>query len=210
MANGENIMLQGKNEWSHFIRSDDIDVKPRALEITASEEERRGLCKRLNLQDIAYLSAKITLHRNTVSKFIEIEGDITAQLTQCCVITAESVEEAINETFHAWFADPSNAVSLAKAKRDRLPEAEKAEQPMIEESDDPEPVVNGKIDLGELVTQHLSLALDPYPRAPNAEWPEVSDAVEDQDKLYDNPFAALKEWKAAEQEKARKKNKKDH
>jgi len=205
----ENDALDDKNEWSHFIDSDKIDVKPHEVKIEANTAQRKALCHRLGVQEIKHLSAGLTVQRNQVNKSIEIEGKITADLTQSCVITADSVEEHVEEVLQAWYADTSGAVSLSKAKRDRLPDIEKAEQPIIEEVDDPEPVINGKIDLGELVTQHLSLSLNPYPRAKNAEWPETTNEDDEESALYDNPFAALKEWKANEQKKAGKKDKKD-
>jgi hypothetical protein len=52
----------------------------------------------------------------------------------------------------------------------------------------PEPVIGEAIDLGELVAQYLSLAINPYPRAPDAE------AQADQyraDPQRDGPFAVL-------------------
>lgn len=204
-----NDSLDDKNEWSHFVESDKIDVKPYQLKIKANAAERKALSQRLGVLEIESLSADLIMQRNQINKSIEIEGTITADIKQACVITADPVEEHIKETFKAWYADTSGAVSLSKVKRDRLPDIEKAEQPMIEESDDPEPVVNGKIDLGELVTQHLSLGLNPYPRSKDAEWPETAGSAEDENALYDNPFAALKEWKANEQKKAGKKDKKD-
>jgi hypothetical protein len=49
-----------------------------------------------------------------------------------------------------------------------------------EESHDPDPeapdeitYVNGVLDLGEAAAEQLALALDPYPRAPGAELPEI-------------------------------------
>lgn len=209
MSETENSALNDKNEWSYFVESDKIDTTPYNLEISANEAERNALCKRLDLQDIKNISAKVTLKRNQINKVIEIEGIIIANLMQSCVVTADAVEEYIEESFQAWYADPTVAVSLSKVKRDRLPDIEKAEQPIIEEYDDPEPVVNGKIDLGELVTQHLSLGLNPYPKAPDAKWPEKASNEEDDSTLYSNPFAALKDWKANEKAKAGKKDKKD-
>src|SRR3546814_17044110 len=41
----------------------------------------------------------------------------------------------------------------------------------LADEDPPEPFENGCIDLGEIVVQHLAVALDPYPRAPGAELP---------------------------------------
>jgi len=57
---------------------------------------------------------------------------------------------------------------------------------MVAERDDPERVVDGLIDVGELVAQHLSLNLDPYPRADDA-----GDPVELQTGPVASPFAAL-------------------
>jgi hypothetical protein len=42
--------------------------------------------------------------------------------------------------------------------------------PFLDESEDPEPVIDGKIDAGELVAQYLSLAIDPYPRLEGEEY----------------------------------------
>ena len=50
----------------------------------------------------------------------------------------------------------------------------------------PEPLVDGKVDLGALATEFLMLGIDPYPRKAGAEFapPKVEDAGE-------HPFAAL-------------------
>jgi hypothetical protein len=55
-------------------------------------------------------------------------------------------------------------------------------------ADEPEPIVEGRIDLGEAVVQHLAVNLDPYPRAPGARLPDL--ATED-GPVRENPFAAL-------------------
>ena len=54
-----------------------------------------------------------------------------------------------------------------------------------------EPLEGDEIDLGELLVQHLSLALDPYPRLEGAEslLPEYRTAT------LSSPFAALKDLK---------------
>ena len=56
------------------------------------------------------------------------------------------------------------------------------------EADPPEPIINGVIDLGRLATDALFLAVDPYPRRPDAVFePSVESADPN-----DHPFAALK------------------
>ena len=56
---------------------------------------------------------------------------------------------------------------------------------MLDEEDPPDPIVDGKVDLGALAAEFLALALDPYPRKPGAEFaaPEVAEP--------DSPFAEL-------------------
>ena len=54
--------------------------------------------------------------------------------------------------------------------------------------DPPEPIENGMIDLGRLATDVLLLAIDPYPRKPDAVFEPVVIAPDPED----HPFAALK------------------
>jgi len=73
--------------------------------------------------------------------------------------------------------------------------------PNISEEDIPEPMFNGRIDIGELAAQHLSLALDPYPHAEGVEFEGFGEADEDEDgddpdePEKPNPFAALERLK---------------
>ena len=54
-----------------------------------------------------------------------------------------------------------------------------------EEDDLPDPIVNGRIDIGAVTAEFLALGLDPYPRKP-----EVDFAYQE-DSGRENPFAAL-------------------
>jgi hypothetical protein len=57
----------------------------------------------------------------------------------------------------------------------------------LTDEDEPDPVIDGKIDLGALAAEFFALGLDPYPRKPGAillEERSNSDSI-------DSPFAAL-------------------
>ena len=202
MANndlGETIVEQ---EWSYFFEADEIDTKPSFLKISPPKDVLAALCGRLNLHSIEVLEADLRLERNSVSKIIEVSGKIVADIHQKCVITAEPVHEHVEDAFEAWFSEPNQTVSFTKARRERMSRKEKSDQPILEEADDPEAVVDGKIDLGELVIQHLSLSLNPYPRQEGAVFEGAEKEIESApDGTYDNPFAALKEWKDRETKK---------
>ncbi len=49
---------------------------------------------------------------------------------------------------------------------------------LAEQPDPPDPIVNGRIDLGQLAAEFLALGLDPYPRKPGVEFaPVVEDGA---------------------------------
>ena len=58
------------------------------------------------------------------------------------------------------------------------------------DDDEPDPIVDGKIDLGALAAEFLALGLDPYPRKPGAEF--AAPVAEEDD---DSPFAPLDHFK---------------
>ncbi|GJL84945.1 MAG: hypothetical protein DHS20C02_07200 [Micavibrio sp.] len=183
-------------EWSHLIDSEEVEAKPQKLSISADEEERGLLAKRLDVFSIDSLKAELTVVREKGSMVVHVKGVLKAQITQSCVVTTDPVISEIEESFKAWFADPEQAVSFAKARRDKLIEAGQGELPILSEADDPEPIIEGQIDLGELVTQYLSLSINLYPHAEGVKY-EIGDEDEAAQgaETIKNPFAALKDWK---------------
>ncbi len=192
-----------EQEFSYFVDASEIGYKPVKINVSLPDEDKRRLCLRLGLHSIDNLSADIVLERNSVNKFILVKGKIIAEIYQKCVVTTEPVPEIIEDNFEAWFAEPNQAVSFIKARRERMSRKEKSDQPVMEDSDDPEAIIDGNIDLGELVVQHFSLSLLPYPRADGASFDNGDDNTlgAAPEGAYDNPFAALKDWKAGESKK---------
>ena len=72
-----------------------------------------------------------------------------------------------------------------------------AEVEILDEREDPEAVIYGRIDLGELVAQHISLAVPAYPQREGVEFEHGDEGIELDKKspLRKNPFEALKDWK---------------
>jgi hypothetical protein len=188
-------------EWSHLISSEDVGRKPLRISLSVPKDSIPALCKRLGISSIEVLKVDFVLTRNPVTKVIQVKGDMHADIHQYCVVTAEPVAEHIEDSFEAWCTEPNNSVSFDKAKRERMSPLERSELPMLEEYDDPEEIIDGRIDLGELVTQHLSLSLNPYPRNEAAVFESQDKLLDDEEGMYNNPFAALKDWKTAEKKK---------
>lgn len=183
-------------EWSVLVDAQTVTSSPQKTRISASEEERKALCQRLDLAAISSLSADITLHREK-GNIIHVNGLMKALVTQPCVMTMNPVQTQIEETFEGWYADQDRIVMLAKARHERLGRLTDSEIPILDESEDPEPLVNGMIDVGELVVQHLSLAIDAFPRHRGLEETEIVEVSVGGEgaSLRKNPFEALKNWK---------------
>lgn len=174
-------------EWTHYIETEDITpTAPITRTIEADEETRTLLARRVNVEDIQSCSAQVTLTRENPHR-IHVQGMLHAQLRQLSVKSLTPLETKIEEPFEAWYADLDQAVPLARA-RQRAAKSADGEQPMLEEHEDPEPITDGRINLGELAAQYLSLTVNPYPKDP-AEADEdlsVDEGVQDE-----NPFAKL-------------------
>lgn len=185
-------------EWSHKIPVGDIGAAPLRTVISASPQQRKDLARRLRVESVESAEATLDLQRDPATLVLHVAGVLRARVVQPCVITREPVEEAIETPVEGWFADPDRVVSLLKARRERSKEMTDGELPMLEEKDDPEPVIDGAVDLGELVAQYLSLAVNPYPHREGAVFEEGAVAAAEGaavPPLRRSPFAALRKLK---------------
>ncbi len=128
-------------------------------QLDASPAERAALAEVLDLQAIDRLVAKLTLRRLS-SGLIEVKGALESEVVQTCGVTLEPVPAKVAETFRLTFGDAQPEPDLSEIDID------------FEDSDPPEPILDGKIDLGALVAEQLSLGLDPYPRKEGAALPQ--------------------------------------
>lgn len=177
-------------EWPHRIEAASIGDAPVHVRFTATPEQRRDLARRLRIESIEEVQAEAVLVREKGGGRIHVTGRVQADISQPCVSTLESIRSRIDERFDAWFSDQSLVVNLSKVRRERGTVDTGAAAQVMSEQDDPEPVEDGWIDVGELAAQYLSLAIDPYPRSENA--PNLAEVAPTP---VANPFAALKNWK---------------
>jgi Large ribosomal RNA subunit accumulation protein YceD len=112
---------------------------------------------------------------------VHVAGRVQARIGQICVVSLDPIENDIDEAIDLIFAPPDQIPELASLVDESI--ESDAEIP-----DPPEPIQNGVIDLGRVATDALFLAVDPYPRKPDAVF-DLPDVPEDPE---DHPFAALK------------------
>lgn len=184
-------------EWSVSVEVKKIGAEPKTFRFEASDEEREDLARRLGVVSVEEADATITLQQ-VKGGIVQAIGTIRAQVTQNCVVSLAPVISQIEEQFEGWFGDENAAVSFARAKSERDAKKANMETEILEESVDPEPIINGQVDIGELATQHLALAIDPYPHAPGVKYELGVDTKEENApgaSLRKSPFEALKDWK---------------
>ena len=186
-----------EQEWSHFFDVDDLDNGMTKVTIEASEEELQDMARRLDLLSLQSVKADLQLHKERGSRNVHVTGQFEAHVTQNCVVTMDDFQSVLSEPVEGWFADKETAVSFAAAKRDKEVATSRGEVEMLDEAEDPEPIIDGVIDLGELVAQHISLAIPTYPHKEGVKY-EVGDdnlTLDEKSPLRKNPFEALKDWK---------------
>lgn len=162
-------------EFSRPVGVNTLPRGGRTIAIEADEAERAALAHRFDLLALDELKVRFTLAPGRGDTVL-VTGALTAAVVQRCVVTLDPVPSMVEDEIEAVFA--------AAAGRD---EAEIEVDPLAAEV---EPLADGRIDLGELAAQHLLLALDPYPRSPDA--PEPAAEPPEGEAETRRPFAVLK------------------
>jgi len=164
------------NEFARPIRLDTLGEGARAVTIAAEADERAALARRFGLVAIDRLEATATLRRT--GDGVLAEGRLSAAVVQSCVATGDPLPATLDEPFALRFEPEA-------------PAAAGAEEVELDEADlDVVPYSGGAIDLGEAVAETLSLALDPFPRAPDADARLRAAGVLEEGEA--GPFAALR------------------
>ena len=161
-------------EWTHPVVLANIPAGGQRLRLSAPAEALPAIAARLGLPAVASLTAEMSLAPERGGR-VGVRGTLRAQVTQECVVTLAPLPAEVAEEFAWRLLPPGEEPSDGDDDPDDIPSDEA-----------------GAVDLGEELVQQLSLALDPYPRAPGAEIPaEHAGGAH-------GPFAALARLKRPE------------
>ena len=120
---------------------------------------------------------------------VTVTGTVEGDVVQTCVVTLEPFPAHVSEAVEVKFVSPPALPRGAKMPEE--PPGHHERQTSLEE---PDAIVDGRIDLGALTAEFLALGLDPYPRKPGAAF-----AFEDAPRGPEgSPFAALGRLKPGE------------
>lgn len=141
-------------EFSRPLALGRILAAPRQERLVATGAECAALAERLGILAVERMGATLQL-TPAAEGVVEVTGTLDAAVVQACVVTLEPVVQAVHEPVRWRLLPPG-----------REPQ-DGPEDPWDEIPTDG----TGLVDLGELAAEQLALALDPYPRAPDAVLP---------------------------------------
>jgi uncharacterized metal-binding protein YceD (DUF177 family) len=159
-------------EFSRPERLDQIGGDPRIVRIEADAAERAALARRFGWPRVDRLAAEFQVRREADG--VRATGRVEGAVTQACSISNAPLVATIDEAVDLRFAAEPVAGEEVELSADVL---------------DILPIEGGAIDLGEAAAETLALALDPFPRAPDAE--EVLRDAGVRSEGEDGPFGAL-------------------
>jgi uncharacterized metal-binding protein YceD (DUF177 family) len=141
------------NEFSHIIKLDEIGAGASTVRLSADLKARNALALRFDLVQLDSLEAEIAVSRDTLGVFAK--GRFHATLSQHCVATGDPVPAILDELMAIRFVPEPVVGAGAEIE--------------LEADDCDTMFFDGQgVDLGEAVAQSLGLALNLYPRSPDA------------------------------------------
>jgi hypothetical protein len=144
----------------------------------ASEIDLQGLADYAGVKSVTRFAARLRAVPLGRGRF-RISGSFEAWVVQSSIVDLEPVSSGINESFSADYW-PEAEISTAPAGAGSF------------ETDPPEPIVGGRLEVGKLLCELFVLAINPYPRNEGDElhWPARDDDVSS------SPFASLAQLKS--------------
>jgi uncharacterized metal-binding protein YceD (DUF177 family) len=145
----------------------------------ATEAERAQATADLEVVSCEHIEAEFSI-RAIGRGHYRLVGKVTARLTQSCVVTLDPISQKAEGSFDVEYWPSAELPKLSEEEVEALSAAEI------------EPIEHGRIDVGRIVYETLSAAVDLYPRkagaefAPDAGGPPAGES---------GPFAALKKLK---------------
>ncbi|MCX7325689.1 MAG: DUF177 domain-containing protein [Hyphomicrobiales bacterium] len=170
-----------------------IPAKGRIVVIAPGEAERRAIARALRVIAVDTFKADFRLQRE--GHRVRVTGTLSAQVQQACVVSLEPVAESIAEDIEVVYAPKEEADAAMRAAGlpadgddETTVEMAGIDLAMLNDPDAlPDPIEDGRIDLGVLAYESLAVALDPYPRKPGAVFEPPAEPED-----FGSPFAALR------------------
>jgi uncharacterized metal-binding protein YceD (DUF177 family) len=139
-------------EFSRPERLDAIGAGEREVRIAASEAERAALARRFGVLSVERLEAVVAVRKEAAG--IAVRGRVTGAVVQACSVTGVPLDATIDEPVALLFVEALDDQEEIELDAGALDTVE---------------IEGGAVDLGEAAAETMALALDPFPRGPEAD-----------------------------------------
>lgn len=170
---GTDAGVDGKPEFSFIIHPSEHGENEQIYELEADSRERGALARRFDLLDIEFFRPRLSFKRLRGSGSYSLKGQVRARVTQRCVITLDALTSDVDSRFEVIFRNDFQG-----------------DRHDMTVDEDVEPLEGDMLDLGEIATEELVMALDPYPKGQEV---ELTEFLPEPDQIVErkHPFAAL-------------------
>ena len=138
-------------------------TEPEHFVLEASDKECRALAERFGVEKVYWLKADLIVYPGDI---VKIKGKVSALTRRQCVISLKNFDEEMQEAFEVLYAD----------------------DPSLDTDEIIDPIVQGRIHLGDMISEQYGLALNPFPKKPG-----IKNPYEEEKREKTHPFANLKE-----------------
>lgn len=168
--------------WDAPLRLHEVARAPVKVRLQPDEVARAKLARDLGLESLPTLSAELTIR--TWLDGAEVTGTFEAQVEQLCSISLDPFVQRVRGDIDVRVVPPDSPNAAEPAGGEVEHDSGASEPPDV--------LAGDEIDLAGIVTEHLALEIDPFPRRPGVEFDYSPPAEES------SPFAALKKLKDRE------------
>ena len=146
-------------EFSRVKTVAELSAGQKTVRLEANESERAALARRFGLVSVEDLTV-IWTSRGWRKNGVKLTGRILSSYIQRCVRTLDPMTIHVDE-----------AIEIKCLPEDSMDQLEQDGELILAFEDDeaPEPIVDGRLDLGELASQYLAMSIDPYAKSPDVE-----------------------------------------
>jgi hypothetical protein len=174
--------MLGELAWDHAVQ--EIPEEGLQVERSASPEERDAVARALDLLACRDLTARYALSPRSGGQ-VHLSGTVRAHVEQSCVVTLEPLVNEVQESFSVDYWPEGD-----------MPEPRGGEFDINSDQPDLEPIVAGRIEVGNAVFQAMANGIDLFPRKPGIVFEPPAPSASDDESHPTGPFAALAKMKS--------------
>jgi hypothetical protein len=177
---------------SRLLAVEDVPETGLAISIRADEAECAAIAGSDGLVAVAGLEADLKVTKRDGMRF-NVRGVLRARVVQSCVVSLDPFETEVSAEINVDFAPAAEIAKMSRGAGADIDAGADAAESFGPNHEPPDPIVDGRIDLGALVEEFLVLSLDPYPRKPGVRFDELGFSGDPIEKA--SPFEILKKLK---------------